>query len=59
MSTMSTTGTQYAVNKTAKLAYKKVGDEWQSIDPKQVPVEAVRTGHEKIGDKWFHILVQS
>jgi hypothetical protein len=53
-----TTTTQYAVNRTAKLAYKRVGDgAWEPIDLKSVPANAgTRAGHAKIGEKWFTIL---
>lgn len=59
MSTQHTSAnkTLYATQKTAKLAYKKVGDgEWEPIDPKSIPADVERAGHEKIGEKWLTVL---
>lgn len=53
----STDKTLYATQKTAKLAYKKVGNgDWEAIDPKAIPADVERTGHEKIGEKWLTVL---
>ena len=55
MSTQDAVPTRYAVHKTAKLAYKQVGAEWQPISPKDVPPDTVVAGHTQIGDRWFTI----
>jgi hypothetical protein len=57
--TDTTSGTLYAINKTAGKAFKRSGeaDDWEPVDPKTVNQTAnlERAGHLKIGNNWFSV----
>ena len=49
----------YAINKTARMAFRRAGEEeeWQPVDMKSIEAgsKLERAGHQKIGNNWFSL----
>jgi len=56
--TTKTQATEFAVNKTRRLAFTRTGDQgWQAVDVERIAALEMleRVSHTKIGENWFSV----